>query len=71
MLDGRPVRTFSAPEHPEYGLVLVSTGWEPRLLAMTSPQLQVDEEPTRVEPADPRTLAEIKALEPLVASLPN
>lgn len=72
MLDGQRVRTFSAPEHPEYGLFLVSTGLEPRLVGMTSPQLQAsDEPPTRIEQADPETLAEIKALEPVAASLPN
>jgi hypothetical protein len=72
MLDGQRVRVFSAPGHPDYGLVLVTTGGRPRLLGQTTPQLQASgEEPMRVEPADPETLAEIKALEPVAASLPD
>lgn len=61
LLDRQRVRTFR-PEHPEYGPFLVSTGREPRLLGMTWRQLEAsDEPPARVEPADPKTLAEIKA----------
>lgn len=69
MLDGHQVRVISSPESPvKY---LVSTDSNPRLLGWTIPSPQINDEPARVEQADPGTLAEIKALEPIAANIPG